>query len=506
MMDPAMQAKLRQLQQAFSNPQLIKDFQALTANDPRFAAMNEDMRLNGPQSMMKYMSDPEIMGKFSQIMQKYAPADLMQQSKAAQEAIKNGQIGFGGPNPTGAPEESPLIKAVLKGDVAEVEALCKSGKTNVNDKDPAGYTPILYAVMKKHTPVIKALIASGADVKAKGARGWGALHYAAGTTNDEAMELLLDNGADINERTDDGYLAFDIALKSPKHNPGSSSKIIQRLVPQDTITELHQAGRWCSLTKTKELLDQGKDLAQGDKAGMNAVHWAARQSDTPVFNALKENPQFTEKKLMESRDQFMNTPLHYAAGYNSKEIVLALLAMGADVNARNKNGHRPFTLASRDANAGILKDPVVGREMGIKLFGMAEPLKGVNPVSALTASQVNDTEAFKVAADKDNMVETDEEKRTAAHWAASFGNAEIMSKLIQENPAVLNMTDADGNTPLHVSCFKGNKLVTQLLCSSGAPRFSRNKDGQVPYDLARLRPKEDGDKEDILKCLAGMKI
>ena len=62
---------------------------------------------------------------------------------------------------------------------------------------------------------------------------------------------------------------------------------------------------------------------------------AAKKGDVAMLKSLLA----TDKKLVDARDTDGSTPLHCATWKGHPEIVEALLAAGADVNAVNQNEH-----------------------------------------------------------------------------------------------------------------------------------------------------------------------
>ena len=106
-------------------------------------------------------------------------------------------------------------------DVSEVEVdmineLIDSG-SDVNAVNSEGFTPLKQAVTSKHTGCIQALVDAGANVDAKsGPKGNTALHEAVrlGLDGTDAVEKLLDVGADQDTVNDAGQTPYDFALKS----------------------------------------------------------------------------------------------------------------------------------------------------------------------------------------------------------------------------------------------------------------------------------------------------
>ena len=122
--------------------------------------------------------------------------------------------------------ETPLIRAITEGDVAMVTALIEAGaNVDLPSKGPQGWTPLMFA---HDNPVMLArLLAAGADVSLGTSlgmtrppsgdstlpRGETALHLAAAAGNVAAVRMLLEAGAEVEARTEDGRAPLDYAVQ-----------------------------------------------------------------------------------------------------------------------------------------------------------------------------------------------------------------------------------------------------------------------------------------------------
>ena len=115
------------------------------------------------------------------------------------------------------------------------------------------------------------------------------------------------------------------------------------------------------------------------------------------------------------------------------------------------------------------------------------------------AARQNDTEAVRglVAGGDANPNATDEESRTALHYAASNGNVEIIAILVKAG-AKLDTLDLLGNTPLHLAAARDRTEAGQLLLAVGARVDPQNHDGRTPLMIAANR----GDTKLVLALLA----
>lgn len=91
-------------------------------------------------------------------------------------------------------KQSRLQDAVEKGDTDTVRALLAQG-AEVNAKGKNGFTPLILAAQNGHTDTVRVLLDAGADVNAKNEEGTTALITAAKNGHTDAMNVLLAAGA-----------------------------------------------------------------------------------------------------------------------------------------------------------------------------------------------------------------------------------------------------------------------------------------------------------------------
>lgn len=103
------------------------------------------------------------------------------------------------------------------------------------------------------------------------------------------------------------------------------------------------------------------------------------------------------------------------------------------------------------------------------------------------AARQNDANQVRgLIANDGNPNQTDEEQRTAMHYAAMNGNLTIIAILIKAS-AKLDAKDKLGNTPLHLAADRNQTEAAQLLLDVGAPVDAENKNGMTPLMVAAGR-------------------
>lgn len=109
-----------------------------------------------------------------------------------------------------------LHDAALAGNAAAITALLADG-ADIRAKDWRGWTAFHYAGASDHVAAIEALVAAGANIHAKEENGWTALHWAGARGHVAAIAALLAADADMTIRGNAGETACDLAVRFGWH-------------------------------------------------------------------------------------------------------------------------------------------------------------------------------------------------------------------------------------------------------------------------------------------------
>ena len=176
-----------------------------------------------------------------------------------------------------------------------VQVLLEHG-ANVNLHEPDfGRTPLIIAVQWGRVEASRLLLQHNADVNGKENNGRTALHWALINEDDDAVQLLLEHGAEVHHReSEKGRTPLILAVQNGRVD-------IVRL-----------------------LLQHNADIEAKDLAGQRALHWTNSNGNIKVVRALLERGADVH-----ARDYFDRTTLEIGLRTGCRDIVPLLLEYGA---------------------------------------------------------------------------------------------------------------------------------------------------------------------------------
>ena len=317
-----------------------------------------------------------------------------------------------------APEPAPIVAEKKRGEVHEwaiadnasaIRSL-REGDPRINAGDENGWTPLHWAAFLENADAIDALLNRGANPNAQAKSDESEF-------SDEAMKTLVDLGvigkddADSLDKVNSGDTVLGIAVYA------DSQQIIAALV------------------------EGGADVHKKDGQDLTALHIAANADARAVAYELIERGA-----NIEARGFREWTPLHVAATENSGSVIAELIVRKAKVNARDQNSLTPLHLAAL-SNAG---------------------------------------EAIKELAERDaNLEARDEDGDTPLHLAVHGKKGNAIVELILAG-ANINAWDDKGYTPLHRAAQNNHADLIEILCERGAHVNARDEDGDTPLHWAAL--------------------
>ncbi len=400
-----------------------------------------------------------------------------------------------------------LHTAARNGDAKVAQLLLDAG-ANPGAALPEGETVLMAAARTGSVDLINALLAGGksgtmakADPNFKeGWKGQTALMWAAAEGHADAVRALVAGGARVDE--------FSTEISVPQVNPERRiGGFVYANIPRGRMTALHFAARAGHLDAVQVLVQSGANLDLADADGTNALILATLNGHPDIAVALLEagaNPKVEDKYgrtiLFVATD--MNTldanprPAPVVTGERTYvEVVKLALAKGADVNARLKTNlpnwvaqggaHNPLL---REGATTILRAAMSGDLQVIDLLLKA----GADPLAATVGEKLKPYS--EGGPDRENFGETTPLQAAAGvGWRGEVSRGRDQDaietiKLLLARGADINKPNGGGNTPLHGAALRGSPAIVEFLLKNGADPTLKNARNLTAMDIASGQP------------------
>jgi cytohesin len=348
--------------------------------------------------------------------------------------------------------DQDMFVAVKADNKQEVERLIAAG-ANVNARTdrrkgyyPRGLTALGWASVWGSNEAAELLIARGADVNASTQRGDTALHAAAYNGQKETVELLVRKGADVN--------AMDIDRRTPLHEA-----LQYPAIPYLSKSREASPSRIARATDIVDiLLARGADVNAKNTAGMMPIHIAASTQKGLVERLVAKGADVNAKGMDDM------SPLFLAAAEGRPDVVEWLIAHGAEADARAKNGDTPLLVAAEN---GCSDEAKILLNHGANIH--AKDTNGLTPLLRATQS-LKDVHALTSPSPFSKQMLDDmgpvAEMRARAYYPRVKGQwREVAELLINRGAEIINVGD---NRPLYVAALVGDKKLVNALLDKGA--------------------------------------
>ncbi|HEV2601499.1 MAG TPA: ankyrin repeat domain-containing protein [Candidatus Babeliales bacterium] len=301
------------------------------------------------------------------------------------------------------------------------ELLAKGADINIQNKD--GATPLMLAAQQGKLDIVQFLVDASANKDAQDKKGKTALMLAAYSRQLEVVQFLVAAGVDKDAHDANGETALMYALKELRH-----------LSYPDMIDARNK-----QLDLIRFLVTAGVDLAARDQHGRTAFLYAAGSRDLEAVQLL-----INAGADKEVRDAGGQTALMHAVAENSLEIVRFLVHIGLDKDAYDVQGRTALISA---ANYGYLD--IVQFLVGVGANKDAYDKDGQSSLMLVAHYGRLDTVRFLLQAGVDKNAQ-DKKGKTALMLAADYNWLEIVQILVEAG-ADVDIEDADGKTALQIA-------------------------------------------------------
>ncbi|CAH1773894.1 unnamed protein product [Owenia fusiformis] len=391
-------------------------------------------------------------------------------------------------------------------------------------------TPLHIAVDLDKPDCVTAILKDDiVDVNVGGEHGQTPLHLAAYKDLSDCAKILLDHGALMCKPCDIGFYPFHIACMNKAHKTielmieageklGYRRNEMMSFMDKSRNRPLHSAVNGGDIEAVKICLNAGAQIDALQDDGSNPIHLACSQGSLEMIKVMFEKYPDSVGHVIRQKDVLMMTPLHIAALVDNPEIATHLIENGASVHAKDKEGRTPLLLAAskcswktvdvllnfksclglKDDNQRNFLHLAIMNGAKVEMFRF-ERLEAIECAKdLLDAKDVSGCSPLHYASKEGHLAAIAEliklgallncknnERQSPLHFAAKYGRYNTIRRLLDsiQGSNLINETDGDGLTALHIASMNGHTKVIQLLIQKGAV-LQRDNKGNSPLHLA----------------------
>jgi uncharacterized protein len=314
------------------------------------------------------------------------------------------------------------------------------------------------AASGRDTAVLGYLLQHGADIDAVDNSGETALHAAARTGSDAAVELLLQRGADTAVANAAGATAlWCVGAQLTKmwlfieHGASPSAADSQG------CSLLMWALMHESLDDAARLIESGASVTTADSRGFTALHHAAHCFDSAAAVALLVQ----HGAAVEVCDCEARTPLMIAACSGSSNCCAALIAAGANVLHSDARGFTALHVAAMTGGAELVQ-VLLAAGADCVMNNQAESCACCGSLTTLMLAQVPAVVKLLLAAGAD-ATKTTSTSNTCLHVAAAHDYPVPVICLLIKAGVKIGAVNGARRTAVQVADSKGYRMIAALL-------------------------------------------
>ena len=390
------------------------------------------------------------------------------------------------------PKGDSIWSAAAEGNLNSVKKYLAKG-LDINAKGGSlKSSALLSAILYDQVKMAEFLIQNGADVNTKGDDGGTALHAAAFLGQYEIAKLLIQNGADVDARNNEGetvingtmadwgeteFIAGILQLKLDRESVETGRSQIVELLRKNGVTaefsDPTDNNFWTmvgvgNLQAVKQHLAKGLDINAKNKDGVTALQIATLLGQYEIAELLVQKGADVNTKANDG-----TTALHSAAFLGRYKEAKLLLENRIDANIRDNDGTTAIDILNLDWRTTQFVAQM------LSLQADKEKVEdGRNKIKKLLGQQV---------ASLDNQSNQSDFVGQSLHEAVLVGNLEGVKRHIVAK-SDLNQKDPNlqgqGASALHIASIFGQLEIVELLIQAGVDLNQADREGSTPVHAA----------------------
>lgn len=422
--------------------------------------------------------------------------------------------------------DTPLHVAVANGSVEAAQTLATGG-ADIFARNAEGRIPLDMGLEKD--PRFYDVFITQKSGRIRDTGGETIVHYFVRTRNGEGVRQCIKRGLPISVPNNDGktpldaafedandidaiYIAADLIMGGAERVEGDFEYFYDAVADRnidvkfdDGQTALHYAAMMGHGGIARYLLENGAKANCQDTSGSTPLHEAVRYGNTNEALMLlgigapvnaQDNLGKTPIMLyvpVEAQDKMYSLLISYKADVTKMDsygdtvlhtatmtalptgILTKLVAAGADVNARNKDGVTPLLIASQKE---MLDHVEFYSSLGADIH--SEDKSGITPLKVA----LSDDDMLEKMVNLNNVMSLDSGGNTPLHVAIMADASVEKTKYILSLMDDVNARNREGNNALYLAVLKHNQKLLETLLEKKADIFSTNAAGYSPLRLA----------------------
>ncbi|XP_037385889.1 ankyrin repeat domain-containing protein 31 [Talpa occidentalis] len=406
------------------------------------------------------------------------------------------EVKAAGINKRNARGESRLHSAARRGNLSLVKVLIESG-ADVNLKDNAGWTPLHEASSEGSNDIIIELLKAGANVNCENLDGILPLHDAVANNHLKAAEILLQHGADPNQKDQNQKTALDEAddikmeelLKSygaiETDNRDETNAVVTEKIP--AVRSKRNKQCFCDDCKTVDLSSLARQKKPRESHPVHQTISAILQD----VEEKQENLLEFEIRTPEDAEQYIEKMLEI------KEVMNSILAKQ---KAERDDLAKKYRVSIESFKHGVLREQLSNlatRQKSLLVVAKKQKKISLKIQNYKNITSLSDFSLRKLSSSSEISSENAIQELTSLEnsvqpQSCSISPISLVHGNIQETQLTLEMRDSQNtSTPLNMEIvrrtdFPGNELNSKQdvnNCSSDGLSKSRESVGTKKIKL-----------------------
>jgi len=343
--------------------------------------------------------------------------------------------------------------------------------------------------------LVQLLLENGANVNAEDRRGMTPLCHAICSTSRKApavVRLLMGNGGttrcdlidnalgDKVEAVREAILSYgddarlnDVIERNNGFSPLHCAALMGHVEVVQFLVELTGSRRWRGIDLHEIRRERQRELEAEDNTRRTALEYAVLGGSEDVVKILLDNSVIGRRQ--------MDNLLLGAARTGQARIADLLIGQGADVNCRDLQEHTPLLAAASEGHEEVVR---ILRRRGADVNAKSEGgWSALHGAVARGDADVAEMLIKQAGADVDAY---DGRGIRPLHIAAKHGRVDLAELLLSAGASANPGNDrVAGEGPLHIACEKGDLDMAVLLIRYGADVNSKTRQGYSVLDKTR---------------------